>query len=56
MTLSAALARPNPPRAISREVEFAKQPSVREMAMKGVADFMAGRVRPWAEVKKELDL
>ena len=56
MTLSAALARPNPPRAISREVEIARQPSIRETAMKGVEDFIAGRVRPWTEVKKELDL
>jgi hypothetical protein len=25
-------------------------------AMKGVADFKAGRVKPWSEVKRELDL
>ena len=57
MTLSAALARPNiSPRAIPREVAIAQQPKVRETAMKGVEDFMAGRGRPWLEVKKELDL
>jgi hypothetical protein len=57
MTLAAALARPNnPPRAIPREVEIARQPNVRETALKGIADFKAGRVKPWLEVKKELDL
>ena len=57
MTLSAALARPNSsPRAIPREVEIARQPDVRKAAMKGIADFKAGRMRPWLEVKRELDL
>ena len=57
MTLSAALARPNnSPRAIPIEVEIARQPNVREAALKGIADFKAGRMRPWLEVKRELDL
>ena len=57
MTLAAALARPNyPPRVIPREVEIARQPKVREAALKGIEDFKAGRVRPWPEVKRELDL
>jgi hypothetical protein len=57
MTLVAALARPSySPRAIHREVEIARLPKVREAALKGIADFKAGRVKPWLEVKKELDL
>ena len=57
MTLTAARARPNyPPRALPREVEIARHPKVSEAALKGIEDFKAGRVRPWLEVQKELDL
>ena len=57
MTLTASRARPDcAPRAIPIEIEIARQPSVKESAMKGVEDFLAGRTKPWLEVKKELDL
>ena len=57
MTLPAVLARPNvSPRAIPKEVQIARAPNVRATAMQGIKDFLAGRKRPWLEVREELNL
>ena len=56
MTLVATLARQFVTPIIPRFIDDLLKPGVEAGIKRGIQDSNAGRVRPWAEVKKELGL